>query len=321
MYGGALSFNGSTSYVELGNPAALQLTGSMTVEAWVKAAANPSNDGEIVAKSSDSGWILKTTPDTGPETFGFRLSANSSTTAQRYSTTVRSLNTWYHVAGVYDASSQTLSTYVNGVLDSGTLRGVVPASQYNPSVNVNIGRRASGYYFNGLIDEVRIYNRALSQAEIQTDMITPVSGTSLPPDTTPPTVAMASPANGATVAGTTAVSASASDNVGVAGVQFLLDSAKMGNEIASAPFTLQWNTATAGTGTHTLAAVARDFSGNTSTSQSVSVNVSNSTAAQFGQWTGVMNWQWSQCMLSCCQPAMCWAGLTTPPTGERRSGG
>ena len=290
MYGGALSFNGSTSYVELGNPAALQLTGSMTVEAWVKAAANPSNDGEIVAKSSDSGWILKTTPDTGPETFGFRLSVNSSTTAQRYSTTVRSLNTWYHVAGVYDASSQTLSTYVNGVLDSGTLRGVVPASQYNPSVNVNIGRRASGYYFNGLIDEVRIYNRALSQAEIQTDMITPVSGTSLPPDTTPPTVAMASPANGATVAGTTAVSASASDNVGVAGVQFLLDSAKMGNEIASAPFTLQWNTATAGTGTHTLAAVARDFSGNTSTSQSVSVNVSNSTAAQFGQWTGVMNW-------------------------------
>jgi hypothetical protein len=103
MYGNALSFNGTSSYVDLGNPPGLQLTGSITIEAWVKAAANPSNDGEIVAKASTAGWLLKTTPDTGPETFGIRLSANSSTNIQRYSTTVRSLNTWYHVAGVYDA--------------------------------------------------------------------------------------------------------------------------------------------------------------------------------------------------------------------------
>src|SRR5215467_13941040 len=39
-YGSALSFNGNSSYVDLGNPAALQLTGSMTLEAWIKAAAN-----------------------------------------------------------------------------------------------------------------------------------------------------------------------------------------------------------------------------------------------------------------------------------------
>jgi hypothetical protein len=290
MYGNALSFNGTSSYVDLGNPTGLQLTGSITIEAWVKAAANPSNDGEIVAKASTAGWLLKTTPDTGPETFGIRLSANSSTNIQRYSTTVRSLSTWYHVAGVYDAVAQTLSTYVNGALDNGTLLGTVPAAQYNANVNVNIGRRVSGYYFNGVIDEVRIYNRALSQAEIQTDMITPVSGASLPPDTTPPTVAISSPADGATVAGTTALTASASDNVGVAGVQFLLDSANLGNEVASAPFTLQWNTSTTGIGTHTLSAVARDFSGNTATSDSISVNVSNPSAAQVGQWTGVMNW-------------------------------
>ena len=66
-YGNALSFNGTSSFVDLGNPAALQLTGNMTIEAWVNAAANPSNDGQIVAKSDNSsGWQLKTTPDTGP---------------------------------------------------------------------------------------------------------------------------------------------------------------------------------------------------------------------------------------------------------------
>ena len=178
-YGNALSFNGTSSYVDLGNPTSLQLTGSMTVSAWVKAAANPADDGQIVAKSNDaSGWQLKTSPDTGPETFGMAVSASTSSRIQRYSTTVRSLNTWYHVAGVYDASAQTLSTYVNGVLDNGTLSGTVPSSQVNSSVNVNIGRRApgtwGGFYFNGLIDEVRIYNRALTQAEIQTDMNTPL---------------------------------------------------------------------------------------------------------------------------------------------------
>jgi len=256
IYGKALSFNGTSSYVDLGSPSALQLTGSMTIEAWVKAAANPADDGQIVSKSSGPGWQLKTTPDTGPQTFGIAVSADSSTKAQRYSNSVRALNTWYHVAGVYDAASLTLSTYVNGVLDNGTLLGTVPSSQLNPSANVNIGRRSGGFYFNGVIDEVRIYNRALSQSEIQTDMMTPLSG-SASTDTTPPTVAISAPANGAAVSGTTAVTASASDDVGVAEDQFLLDSSNLGNEIPSPPYTFQWDTTTASIGTHTLTAVAR----------------------------------------------------------------
>ena len=111
---------------------------------------------------------------------------------------MRSLNTWYHVAGVYNAANQTLSIYVNGTLDNGTLSGTVPSSQSNPSVNVNIGRRSpgafGGFYFNGIIDEVRIYNRALTQAEIQTDMNTPL-GAPPPPPAAP---ALATPTNGAT---------------------------------------------------------------------------------------------------------------------------
>ena len=147
----------------------------MTWSAWVKAAANPADDGQIVAKSDDaSGWQFKTSPDTGPHTFGVGVAGATNTFAQRYSTTVRSLNVWYHVAGVYNASARTLDIYVNGVLNNGTLSGTIPASQINSAVNVNIGRRSGGYYFNGVIDDVRVYNRALSQAEIQADMNTPV---------------------------------------------------------------------------------------------------------------------------------------------------
>ena len=195
-YGNALSFNGSSSYVDLGNPALLQITGSMTWSAWVKAAANPPDDGQIVAKSNNlSGWQLKTSPDTGPHTFGSTVSGGTNSFAQRYSTTVRSLNVWYYVAGVYNAAARTLDIYVNGVRDNGVLIGTVPASQINSAVNVNIGRRNGGYYFNGVIDEVRIYNRALSQAEIQVDMNTPIGGLPPPPTPTPTATPTPTPGN------------------------------------------------------------------------------------------------------------------------------
>lgn len=279
-YGSALSFDGVSSYVDLGNPAALQLTGSMTLEAWVMAAANPADDGQIVAKSNGTGWQLKTSPDTGPQTFGVKVSGADQSGVQRYSATVRSLKTWYHVAGVYDASSRTLSTYVNGVLNNGTLMGTIPASQFNQNVNVNIGRRTGGLYFNGAIDEVRIYNRALSQAEIQTDLFTPIGGAPST-DKTPPTVSVTAPAAGTTLSGSVTVTASATDNVGMAGVQFLLDGANLGAEVTGGgpTYVVSWNTTTAKNGAHTLSARARDSAGNTSVAANAAVTVSNAALA------------------------------------------
>ena len=96
------------------------------------------------------------------------------------------------------------------------------------------------------------------------------------PDTTPPTVSLTAPANGATVSGTAVtVAATASDNVGVAGVQFKLDGANLGAEDTTSPYSVPWNSATATNGPHTLTAVARDAAGNTTTSAGVSVTVSN----------------------------------------------
>ena len=97
-------------------------------------------------------------------------------------------------------------------------------------------------------------------------------------DTVPPTASMTAPANGATVTGAAVtVSANAADNVGVVGVQFLLDGAPLGAEVTSAPYTVSWNTAGTSNGVHTLAARARDAASNQTTSTPVSVTVAHIT--------------------------------------------
>ena len=85
-----------------------------------------------------------------------------------------------------------------------------------------------------------------------------------------PTVTIASPAGGAVVSGSVTVAANASDNVGVAGVQFRLDGASLGAEDTAAPYSVSWNTTSVADGSHTLTAVARDGAGNTATSVAVS---------------------------------------------------
>ena len=98
-----------------------------------------------------------------------------------------------------------------------------------------------------------------------------------PGDTTPPTVAVTSPAANATVSGTVTVSANASDNSGqVASVQFKLDGQNLGAADTTAPYSVSWNTTGAANGAHTLTAQALDPDGNSATSAPISVTVSNS---------------------------------------------
>ena len=95
-------------------------------------------------------------------------------------------------------------------------------------------------------------------------------------DTTAPTVALgASPANGSTIRATLTLSATASDNVGVVGVQFLLDGATLGAEDTTSPYSISWNTTTASNGPHALSARARDAAGNTALATVVNVTVDN----------------------------------------------
>ena len=97
-------------------------------------------------------------------------------------------------------------------------------------------------------------------------------------DTTAPTVSLTSPANGATVSGTSVtVSATASDNIGIAGVQFKLDGVNYGGEDTTAPYSVNFNSTTVSNGSHALTAVARDTAGNIKTSSSVAVTVFSNT--------------------------------------------
>src|SRR5438046_7045082 len=90
-------------------------------------------------------------------------------------------------------------------------------------------------------------------------------------------VNMTSPASGSTVGGTVTVSASVTivGSLTVAGVQFQLDGANLGARDNSAPYSISWNTTTAGNGSHTLSAVATDVLGLQFTSDSVTVTVAN----------------------------------------------
>ena len=96
-----------------------------------------------------------------------------------------------------------------------------------------------------------------------------------PADTTPPTISLTAPLNGAVVRDTIAVSANASDNIGVAGVQFKLDGANLDAEDTASPYSISWDTKISSNGAHTLSAVARDAAGNTGTSPAVNVTVNN----------------------------------------------
>src|SRR5262249_29378603 len=95
-----------------------------------------------------------------------------------------------------------------------------------------------------------------------------------PPDTTPPSVNLTAPASGANVSGTVTVSASASDNVGVAGVRFTLDGANLGAEDTASPCSVSWSTTGAANGSDTRNAAAGDAAGNQSSS-AVTVTVNN----------------------------------------------
>ena len=104
-------------------------------------------------------------------------------------------------------------------------------------------------------------------------------------DTTPPSVSITAPSAGASVSGTVTVTASASDNGTVAGVQFRLNGTNLGAEDTAAPFSVSWDTFSSPNGPYTLSAVARDGAGNTTTSANINVTVQNTVSAGIaGAW-------------------------------------
>jgi len=102
----------------------------------------------------------------------------------------------------------------------------------------------------------------------------PVNSQLITVDTAPPTVSLTAPADGATVSGSIVLSASASDNTAVDHVNFLVDGNNVGTA-TSAPWSINWNSASVADGQHSITAVGFDTVGNSTTSSAHTVTVSN----------------------------------------------
>jgi hypothetical protein len=173
----------------------------------------------------------------------------------------------------WSASTDNVGVARYGVFRSTTL-GFTPAAGNRVATvtgtTFNDTGRAPGTYYYRLVAEDAAGNVSGYSAEF--------SGTALP-DTTAPAVAVTAPTAGATVRASVNVTANATDAIGVAGVQFKLDGADLGDEDTSAPFSASWDTTAGSPGQHTLTAVARDAAGNQTTSAAIAVTVDNTPQA------------------------------------------
>ena len=126
-----------------------------------------------------------------------------------------------------------------------------------------------------------VIHRTNSIGTLTTDnfSLTKKGGSAPPIDTVLPTVSVTAPTAGSTVSGTQTLSANASDNVGVAGVQFLVDGTAVGSEDLTSPYSVSLDTKTLTNAAHTVTARARDAAGNTATSAGISFTVNNSAAS------------------------------------------
>jgi hypothetical protein len=157
--GYALEFDGSGDYVDCGEDASLKITTNITVSAWILPNALENSDKFV----SNFGYVG------GGSSTGYELAMDSATDARfrvRDTSVVYDISSfagnWTHLVGTNDGSYSRF--YVNGVeVDSNPVGNPLAATY---GLRIGMHGQSGGGWFNGTIDEVRIYNRALTQEEI-----------------------------------------------------------------------------------------------------------------------------------------------------------
>jgi len=159
---GGLDFDGSNDYVNCGNNSSLRITSNITVAAWIKTRDCGNGEYNPYVTKGDHSYGLQHRHSNELEFFIYD-SSSSNWYPAKYAVTSSFNNVWHHLAGTYNGSQVKL--YVDGVLRAtNNHTGSIASSTYN----VELGRCAedTSRLYNGVLDSVRIYNRALSAAEI-----------------------------------------------------------------------------------------------------------------------------------------------------------
>ncbi len=158
---GAIELDGDGDFIEISNESNFDVAGQLTVSVWVKVNEFDKPFQSIISKGTGEGWILSRSHSTGTVEFVCK-----GVKPQPYVVGKTSIDNgqWHHLAGVYDGGK--LKLYVDGKLDgSKNAWGSIVTNDY--SIYIGNSSQESGRFFDGLIDDVRIYNYALSEDEVK----------------------------------------------------------------------------------------------------------------------------------------------------------
>ena len=189
-YGNALTFNGVNNLVVINSSASLNVTTAMTLSAWVFPTATQSGWRTIMQREVDA-YFLNASSDAGPLRPAGGGTLNG-TVRNIVGPSALAVNAWTHVAVTYDGAA--IRLFVNGTQVAAVARTGTLETNTKP---LRIGGNSPyGEYFQGRIDDVRVYNRALTATEIQSDMAVSAS-------LAPPRLAIVQPVAGSLIMSTT----------------------------------------------------------------------------------------------------------------------
>ena len=158
--GGALEFDGNGDYVDMGNDPVFDITEQITLAVWVN--ANDLNNGEhnCWLGKGDNTYAIKHQQGNYIEFFVFDGAWNST----QYTTELESLNgDWHHMAGTYDGEE--LKFYLDGQLAETLAHPGTIGTAAHP-VTLGENSQATGRFFDGILDDARMYNHAMTETEI-----------------------------------------------------------------------------------------------------------------------------------------------------------
>jgi alpha-mannosidase len=196
-YGPGLSFDGVDDNVSVPDSSSLDLGGTGTIEAWFRLNSLNRWHGVISKGPSNTDAAHNYALEIDSANRFLCILGNGSSALKVTSTATAAAGQFYHLACTWDGTAVRL--YVNGALSVSAAQSITPAPNSQP---LFIGQFGTGFdRLHGVIDEVRIYNRARVQADVQADMNTPIASTP-PPQTFALTVTKTGTGTG-TVTGTT----------------------------------------------------------------------------------------------------------------------